>query len=66
MFSNFASQCWADNDLHFLGHDVLHAELIEPESGDPVPWREGESGELVLTHLASERRSRWCVSAPTT
>ena len=54
VFSNFAGQCAADNDLHFLGGDVLHAELIEPESGDPLPWREGESGELVLTHLARE------------
>ena len=54
VFSSFASQCWADNDLHFLGEDVLHAELIEPESGNPVPWRAGESGELVLTHLARE------------
>ena len=54
VFSNFASQCAANNDLHFLGHDVLYAELIEPESGDVVPWREGASGELVLTHLARE------------
>ena len=54
VFSNFASQCEANHDLHFLGEDVLHAELIEPESGNPVPWREGESGELVLTHLARE------------
>ena len=54
VFSNFASQCWANNDLHFLGDDVLHAELIEPESGDPMPWQEGASGELVLTHLARE------------
>ena len=54
VFSNFASQCAANNDLHFLGDDVLHAELIEPESGDVVPWREGASGELVLTHLARE------------
>ena len=54
VFSNFASQCWADNDLHFLGADVLYPELIEPESGDPVPWREGASGELVLTHLKRE------------
>ncbi len=54
VFSNFASQCRADNDLHFLGEDVLHAELIEPESGDPVPWQEGARGELVLTHLLRE------------
>ena len=54
VFSNFAGQCAANNDLHFLGHDVLHAELIEPESGDAVPWQEGAQGELVLTHLARE------------
>ncbi len=54
VFSNFASQCEENNDLHFLGHDILYAELIEPESGDVVPWREGESGELVLTHLTRE------------
>ena len=54
VFSNFASQCWANNDLHFLGEDVLYPELIEPESGEPVPWREGASGELVLTHLKRE------------
>ncbi len=53
-FSIFASQCEANDDLHFLAEDVLHAELIEPESAEPVPWRDGESGELVLTHLARE------------
>ena len=54
VFSNFASQCEANTDLHYMGADVLHAELIEPESGEAVPWREGASGELVLTHLARE------------
>ena len=54
VFSNFASQCEANTDLHYLGADVLRAELIEPESGDPVPWQESASGELVLTHLARE------------
>ena len=54
VFSNFASQCEANHDLHFLGEDVLHAELIEPESGEALPWQEGTSGELVLTHLARE------------
>jgi phenylacetate-CoA ligase len=54
VFSNFASQCPENNDLHFVGHDILHVELIEPESGDVVPWREGATGELVLTHVARE------------
>ena len=54
VFSNFASQCWANSDLHFLGEDVLYPELVEPESGEPVPWREGARGELVLTHLKRE------------
>ncbi len=54
VFSNFASQCEVNTDLHYMGTDVLHAELIEPESGEAVPWREGASGELVLTHLARE------------
>ena len=54
IFSNFAGQCELNNDLHFVGHDVLHAELINPESLDVVPFREGETGELVITHLARE------------
>ena len=54
VFSNFASQCSENHDLHFVGHDVLHVELIEPESGDAVPWDEGATGELVLTHVARE------------
>jgi phenylacetate-CoA ligase len=32
--------------------DVLHPELIEPESGRVLPWQEGERGELVLTHVS--------------
>ena len=51
---NFAGQCGETGDLHFVGWDVLHAELIDPESGAPRPWRAGEQGELVLTHLAKE------------
>ena len=54
VFSNFAAQTALAEDLHFLGLDVLHPELIAPESGAPLPWREGERGELVLTHLARE------------
>ena len=34
--------------------DVLHPELIVPDSGAVLPWREGERGELVLTHVSRE------------
>lgn len=54
VFCNFAGQTQHDDDLHFMALDVLHPELIEPASGDPLPWREGERGELVLTHLSRE------------
>ncbi len=52
VFSNFAGQTECDNDLHFMALDVLHPELIAPETGVVLPWREGERGELVLTHVS--------------
>ena len=51
---NFAGQSEANPDLHFMALDVLYPELIEPESGESLPWKEGEKGELVLTHLCKE------------
>jgi phenylacetate-CoA ligase len=54
VFSNIAAQTELDNDLHFIALDVLHPELIAPETGAALPWREGERGELVLTHLSRE------------
>ena len=54
VFCNFAGQSELDNDLHFMALDVLHPELIAPESGAVLPWREGERGELVLTHVSRE------------
>ncbi|MCC6470739.1 MAG: AMP-binding protein [Alphaproteobacteria bacterium] len=54
VFCNFAGQSELDNDLHFMALDVLHPELIEPESGNPIAWRDGAQGELVLTHVSRE------------
>jgi phenylacetate-CoA ligase len=54
VFCNFASQCPYDTDLHFVAHDVLHAELIDPDSGAPRRLEAGAEGELVLTHLERE------------
>jgi phenylacetate-CoA ligase len=54
VFCNFAGQSEVNPDLHFMALDLLHPELIDPETGDPLPWREGEKGELVLTHVSRE------------
>ncbi len=51
---NFAGQTALSDDLHFVALDVLYPELIDPRDGARKPWVEGESGELVLTHLAKE------------
>ncbi|MGE0846136.1 MAG: phenylacetate--CoA ligase family protein [Flavobacteriaceae bacterium] len=51
---NFAAQTPDNPDLHFMAMDVLHPELIDPDSGAPLPWKEGETGEMALTHLAKE------------
>jgi phenylacetate-CoA ligase len=51
---NFAGQTEVCDDLHFMAPDVLEAELIDPDAGTRLPWREGETGELVLTHLAKD------------
>ncbi len=54
VFCNFAAQCEHDNDLHFVALDVLAPEIIDPETAEPLAWREGSEGELVLTHLERE------------
>ena len=54
VFCNFAGQSELDNDLHFMALDVLHPELIDPATGAALPWREGERGELVLTHVSRQ------------
>lgn len=54
VFCNFAGQTEHNNDLHFMALDVLHPELIAPETGAVLPWQEGQCGELVLTHVSRE------------
>ena len=37
--------------MHLGARGFVHAELIDPETGDAVALGDGGSGELVLTHL---------------
>ncbi|WP_395027806.1 phenylacetate--CoA ligase family protein [Comamonas odontotermitis] len=46
---------WAESDdqsgMYFVGPDYIIAELIDPETGEPIAWCEGATGELVYTSL---------------
>ncbi|MCR4281823.1 MAG: AMP-binding protein [Bauldia sp.] len=44
-------ECREKQGMHFSGHGLVHFELIDPETGDPVAMADGVAGELVYTHL---------------
>lgn len=43
-----ARSCRHNNGLHLMD-DFVYAEVVDPDSGEPLPI--GDKGELVLTHL---------------
>jgi phenylacetate-CoA ligase len=49
---------WAEDDdgngMNFMARGVVHVELIDPASGEPIPWEDGAEGELVYTALRRE------------
>ena len=48
------SECEAEDGMHFNAQRYVAVELIQPDSGDPVPWQEGATGEAVYTTFARE------------
>jgi phenylacetate-CoA ligase len=44
-------ECEEQDGMHLGARGLVHAELIEPDTGDAVPMDDGASGELVLSHL---------------
>jgi phenylacetate-CoA ligase len=44
-------ECEEQDGMHLGARDFVHAELIEPETGDALELTDGATGELVLTHL---------------
>ncbi len=47
-------ECEDESGMHFHGQGYVHVELIDPNSGEVVPFEEGAQGELVYTHLRRE------------
>jgi phenylacetate-CoA ligase len=44
-------ECGEQDGMHLGARGFVHAELIDPESGEAIEMEDGASGELVLTHL---------------
>jgi phenylacetate-CoA ligase len=52
--SNFAAECHARPELHFLGQGAILCQLIDPEREHDTEMAAGESGEFVFTTLGRE------------
>ena len=47
-------ECEHQAGMHFSAQGLVHVELIDPESGSAKLLADGETGELVYSHLARE------------
>ena len=47
-------ECPAQAGMHFSAAEFIHVELIDPDTGSPKNLSDGETGELVYTHLERE------------
>jgi len=47
-------ECPEQAGMHFSGEGIIHVELIDPDSGLSKELSDGETGELVYTHLRRE------------
>ncbi|WP_051248070.1 phenylacetate--CoA ligase family protein [Nocardioides halotolerans] len=56
--SDIATIVWAEcpdrSGMHFIGQDIVLAELVDPEKGTPVEPAAGAVGELIYTALERE------------
>ena len=49
--ASLRGECEEQDGMHLGARGFVHAELIDPETGDAVEMEDGATGELVLTHL---------------
>ncbi len=50
----YAAECAERQGNHFLASEYMVPELINPETGEVLPWEDGAQGELVVTHIERE------------
>ncbi len=54
VWSTMAGACEEGEGLHLTVGDHAVLELMDPDTGEPVPLEDGAAGELVWTHLRRE------------
>jgi phenylacetate-CoA ligase len=54
VWSTMGAACGQGEGLHLTVEDHAVLELVDPDSGEPVPLADGAGGELVWTHLRRE------------
>jgi len=47
-------ECELQDGMHFNAQRYVAVELIAPDSGEQLPWRDGATGELVYTTFARD------------
>lgn len=47
-------ECEAQDGMHFNAQKYVAVELVDPDTGEQLPWREGATGELVYTTFERE------------
>jgi phenylacetate-CoA ligase/benzoylacetate-CoA ligase len=52
VISGMWAECEAQDGMHFNAQRYVAIELVDAESGDAVPWREGATGEIVYSAFA--------------
>jgi phenylacetate-CoA ligase len=49
------SECEYKGGMHFIAQGIVHPEIINPESGEPLEIKEGTQGELIYTSRSSPK-----------
>ena len=49
-----SGECDSMNGVHYGATGIVVAELIDPDSGDPLPFIDGQQGEVVYTSIRRE------------
>ena len=48
------AECDEQSGMHMVNMDYIITELLDPESGEIIPWQKGAQGEMVYTALGRQ------------